>query len=91
MQPLFRKEKDLYKLMADPQCAEKLSALKSIAEKMQESTKRMNERAKDLTDWLMKVSVLLPENLQDNKELREDLVNLVAKYDIENKQSESNT
>jgi len=70
---------------------EKLSKLNQIAEKMQASTSRMNERATDMTDWLAKVSVLLPEEFQSNTSFREELVNLIAKYDIESKQSEPNT
>lgn len=81
MQPLFRREKDMYKLLADPKGLAKVMQLNEVADKMKASTEKLNERANDLADWHMRVCSLLPDEFKDNQALKIDIANLVDKYD----------
>lgn len=82
MQPLFRREKDYTKLINQPDTIKELA---EIANKMQASANKLNEVAKDLTDWHVRICTILPAEFQNNNELKEDIANLVAKYDNQNK------
>lgn len=81
IQPLFRREKDMYKLLADPNGMAKVMQLTEVADKMKASADKLNERAKDLTEWHIRVCSILPEELKDNQAIKMDIANLVEKYD----------
>lgn len=88
MQPLFRKEKDIAKLLTQKDGLNKLIEFANITAKMQNS---VNTAAKDLTDWQLKACAILPEQYKNNKDLLDDITEIVVKYEINSEQSGVNS
>lgn len=80
MQPLFRREKDLTKLLSQKDGLDKIKEFAAITANLQKNT-ALTE-AKDLIDWQVKSTAILPASFKDNKEFLTELSNLVAKYEI---------
>ena len=79
MQPLFRREKDLTKLLSQKDGLDKIKEFAAIVSKLQ---KTIATEAKDLVDWQTKCIGILPANYKENKDFLTDFSNLVAKYEI---------
>lgn len=88
MQPLFRKEKDIAKLLTQKDGLNKLIEFANITAKMQNS---VNTVAKDLTDWQLKACAILPEQYKNNQDLLDDITEIVVKYEINSEQSRVNS
>lgn len=88
MQPLFRKEKDIAKLLTQKDGLNKLIEFANITAKMQNS---VNTAAKDLTDWQLKACAILPEQYKNNQDLLDDITEIVVKYEINSEQSRVNS
>lgn len=88
MQPLFRKEKDIAKLLTQKDGLNKLIEFANITAKMQNS---VNTAAKDLTDWQLKACAILPEQYKNNQDLLNDITEIVVKYEINSEQSGVNS
>lgn len=88
MQPLFRKEKDIAKLLTQKDGLNKLIEFANITAKMQNS---VNTAAKDLTDWQLKACAILPEQYKNNQDLLDDITEIVVKYEINSEQSGVNS
>lgn len=88
MQPLFRKEKDIAKLLTQKDGLNKLIEFANITAKMQNS---VNTAAKDLTDWQLKACAILPEQYKNNQNLLDDITEIVVKYEINSEQSRVNS
>lgn len=88
MQPLFRKEKDIAKLLTQKDGLNKLIEFANITAKMQNS---VNTVAKDLTDWQLKACAILPEQYKNNQDLLDDITEIVVKYEINSEQSGVNS
>lgn len=78
MQPLFRREKDLTKLLSQKDGLDKIKEFAAITTKLQNTA----TEAKDLVDWQTKCISILPASYKENKEFLTDFSNLVAKYEI---------
>lgn len=79
MQPLFRREKDVAKLLTQKNGLDKLQEFANITAKMQNNA---NISAKDLQDWQLKACAILPEQFKNNQDLLNDISELVVKYEI---------
>jgi hypothetical protein len=88
MQPLFRREKDVAKLLTQKDGLEKLKEFANITAKMQNN---VNTAAKDLTDWQLKACAILPEKYKNNQNLLNDITEIVVKYEINSEQSGVNS
>lgn len=88
MQPLFRKEKDIAKLLTQKDGLNKLIEFANITAKMQNS---VNTAAKDLIDWQLKACAILPEQYKNNQDLLDDITEIVVKYEINSEQSRVNS
>lgn len=88
MQPLFRKEKDIAKLLTQKDGLNKLIEFANITAKMQNS---VSMAAKDLTDWQLKACAILPEQYKNNQDLLNDITEIVVKYEINSEQSGVNS
>ena len=88
MQHLFRKEKDIAKLLTQKDGLNKLIEFANITAKMQNS---VNTAAKDLTDWQLKACAILPEQYKNNQDLLDDITEIVVKYEINSEQSGVNS
>lgn len=88
MQPIFRKEKDIAKLLTQKDGLNKLIEFANITAKMQNS---VNTAAKDLTDWQLKACAILPEQYKNNQDLLDDITEIVVKYEINSEQSRVNS
>ena len=82
-QPLFKKDKDIAKLLKQDNCFEKLSEFANITAKIQNN---INLPAKDLYDWQMKICAILPENFKNNQNLIDEISEMVVRYENSNKQ-----
>ena len=78
MQPLFRREKDLTKLLSQKDGLDKIKEFAAITTKLQTAA----TEAKDLVDWQTKCIGILPATYKENKDFLTDFSNLVAKYEI---------
>ncbi len=88
MQPLFRREKDVAKLLTQKDGLEKLKEFANITAKIQNS---VNTAAKDLTDWQLKACSILPEHYKNDQDLLNDITEIVVKYEINSEQSGVNS
>lgn len=77
-QPLFKKDKDIIKLLKQDNCLEKLSEFANITAKIQNN---INMSAKDLYDWQMKICAILPEKFKNNQKLIDEISKMVVKYE----------
>lgn len=80
LQPLFKREKDLTHILSQKDGLEKIKDFVAITTNLQKNT--ANTEAKDLIDWQVKSTAILPANYKENKEFLTELSNLVAKYEI---------
>ena len=88
MQPLFRREKDVAKLLTQKDGLEKLKEFANITAKIQNN---VNTAAKDLTDWQLKAGAILPEHYKNDQDLLNDITEIVVKYEINSAQSGVNS
>lgn len=78
LQPIFKKDKDVAKLLTQKDCLEKLTQFANITEKIQNN---VNTIAKDLYDWQMKVCAILPEKFKNNQKLITEISEMVVRYE----------
>lgn len=83
-QPLFRKEKDLIRLLGQKDGLDKIQAFVESAEHLKKQTEHTD--ANDLIDWQVKCISILPKAFKENKELIDEFSSLVAKYEIEDRE-----
>lgn len=84
MQPLFRKEKDLIRLLGQKDGFNKIQAFVESTEHLKKQIDHTD--AKDMLDWQVKCISILPKDFKENKELINEFSSLVAKYEIEDKE-----
>lgn len=80
-QPLFRKERDLISLLKQKDGLDKIQAFLESTERLKKQTEHVE--AKDLLDWQVKCTSILPKVYKDNKEFIEEFSNFIAKYEVE--------
>ena len=77
--PLFRREKDLTKLLSQKDGLDKIKEFAAITSTIQSNMSA--NIAKDLIDWQVKCISILPETYKANTEFLTDFSNLIVKYE----------